>query len=905
MRRNTPASIELKKKDTQSKRKFDMMNILKNGKGRFGKCLRLNLVQKGAIDVRHLLTAAGLTFCLFGTSHAGYVWTENSIGNYGGTVHPWVSEDSISGKWVNAGTANVFEDDVNVTGGTNFTIDGASVSTEKIMRVEQGEGNTVFTIQNGGKFMTSNVITISDSSGKSTGTVSVSGGTLESTSEIRVGFHWQGYLNVMNGGTVSTTQNILVGGSEARKGIGHITIGGLDSQSNTGTLSAAVMNLGISGPGDSEMTINRGTVTLSTLNLGVSGATGDGNVYDSIVTVNPAGILTLSGNIVTGNHVERRGVVNAAGGNISANRIILSANAGTDSQMDLTGGTVQFRDRMVVGQLGTAELNVSGGTLVGSTVNDAGNTIYRSLFIGGNPDVETGNGEGTINVTGGEVIVNGLHVGTTHEGTLNISGSGSVQTYAEFNLGFKAGSDGTLNVSGGTLTLGNTLTVGFAGKGTMEVSGGLITGEKVSIKPLGTFRASGGNLASSVRLEGGSFLVSDTKTDAPVSYSNLIFNSGTGYIQNAKLVSNPKVGNTEPVLDVNSMLDVGEGGVVDSYGMFRLAQNNSGTLFIHDGGQVLFSGRFLVGDGPTRRGTIIVDGPGSLLESRSETQFGYHGSAEVYVRNGGTISGGNINLGLNNNAAEVAPSDLTIMGKDSLVSLTGTFNVGSNNQKSILHFVADSTGFGKLKANTLNRNTAKESEIRIALENPFTLFDSVPADGWQIVETATLTNWTAKASGLWDVTANGGNVTVKLSSDTQLADLIDGTDLRPANDLAFTGWTQMDIGADADLMLTLDGVSSEEEMLSFIEWFADELGGLEVQREGKNSLILQDYGDAEGIFAWDFETYNEMNGTNLSLAYLSAHGLAPTAANVPEPGTWSLMLLGIGLGFCRFVRNRK
>ncbi|MBE6427412.1 MAG: hypothetical protein E7028_02315 [Planctomycetaceae bacterium] len=83
------------------------------------------------------------------------------------------------------------------------------------------------------------------------------------------------------------------------------------------------------------------------------------------------------------------------------------------------------------------------------------------------------------------------------------------------------------------------------------------------------------------------------------------------------------------MLDINSTLDIGEGGVVNSYGMFRLAQSDSGTFFIHDGRQVLFSGRFLVGDAPAHRETIIVDGAENLLEPQFGRSLRAERSAET------------------------------------------------------------------------------------------------------------------------------------------------------------------------------------------------------------------------------------------------------------------------------------
>lgn len=835
---------------------------------------------------------------------AGYVWTENGEGNYSGTGAPWTIDESVEGKWVVSGTENAFSGDVNVTGGENFTIDGATVttsSTDKLIRVEQGAQSTVFTIQNGGKLITSNAVIISDNSGNSTGTLNVDGGTLESTNVIRVGYHWYGFLNVTNGGDVSTTNNIQVGGAEARKGIGAITVGGLDSETNSGSLTASALTLGVSGPGDSSLTINRGTVTLSTLNFGDANASSVGNTYDSILTINSAGALTVSGNLATGNHAERRGVVEVNGGTLSARQIFLSQNAGTDSVMTLSSGTVTFSERMTIGVRGTAEVNISGGKLVGVAVDENGNASYKTIFVGGDSNLtaETG-GVGVVNVSGGELIVNGLNIGAANQGTLSISGTGSVQTFAATNLGDKAGSSGTLNVSGGTLTLGMDMAVGNGGKGELNLSSGTVTGKSIVIYSNGNAFLSGGTILSSLNLNGGGLFFRDTQDGEVVSYQNISINNGTAYVTNAEVVPNSSTAQ----FNLNGTLDVGEGGILKFSEIFRHAQSKSATLLIHDGGQVLASGRLLVGDAAACRGTIIVDGAGSLLEGTSETRLGYHGSAEVYVQNGGTISGKVIDLGVNNNAADVLPSELNIIGKDSKVVCT-TLNVGSNNQKSILNFIADGSGFGSLTAETLNRNTAKESEINLGLKNPLTLFQDAPEGGWQIVEASTLKNWSVNQSGIWEATVDGGNVTVNFADSKEVATLRDGVTIHLTGDLAESGWAKVE-GEGLNILVTLDGVTDAEQMSELMELFSEEFGGASLEQSSDVSFLVSGVELFNDILAWDFNEFNSSNGASLALSSLSASLTESSdgGANVPEPASFWLLLVGI-LGTASVWRRQR
>ncbi|MGN1274757.1 MAG: hypothetical protein ACI4UF_09200, partial [Thermoguttaceae bacterium] len=262
-----------------------------------------------------------LTFAAPAVLMAGYVWTADGSGAYSGTAAPWVSDAAVTGKLVNSGTENTFTADINVTGAENFTIAGPGVvvTTEKITRVEQGNQTTTFAIQDGAAFKTTNVISISDATGQSVGYINVDGGTIESSSEIRVGFHHHGYLNVTNGGAVTTTGNLTVGGLDTRKGIGHVTVGGADSDTNTGSIKAANINVGMSSPATTEMTVNNGTVSAATFTLGANTANTDGEVHDVILNINAKGTVTLSGNFSAANHAQKNALINIDGGALDAN----------------------------------------------------------------------------------------------------------------------------------------------------------------------------------------------------------------------------------------------------------------------------------------------------------------------------------------------------------------------------------------------------------------------------------------------------------------------------------------------------------------------------------------------------------------------------------------------------------
>ena len=132
------------------------------------------------------------------------------------------------------------------------------------------------------------------------------------------------------------------------------------------------------------------------------------------------------------------------------------------------GGSVTTRNWTVVGRFGaTGELNISSGTF--------------SKQSGGNFIVADGNGSvGTVNQTGGTISVSSgefwLGQGGGSSGTYSMS-AGSLSANSWFAVG-RDGGTGTFNLSGGTVTKGGNgdIEIGGwnAGTGTMNVTGGLL-----------------------------------------------------------------------------------------------------------------------------------------------------------------------------------------------------------------------------------------------------------------------------------------------------------------------------------------------------------------------------------------------------------------------------------------------
>ena len=155
--------------------------------------------------------------------------------------------------------------------------------------------------------------------------------------------------------------------------------------------------------------------------------------------------------------------------------------------------------------VGTTSSSTVPGTLNSTgtfTLSDAGNittTAGNNVFVGFNGASATYSATptstGTFNMTGGTMtLTNTLFIvgsGTGATGVANISG-GTLQNATgvnvEYDIGRNAGT-GTMNISGTAVVKGNTFLIGAAGSignsGTLTVSGGSLTTNNITLSSSG------------------------------------------------------------------------------------------------------------------------------------------------------------------------------------------------------------------------------------------------------------------------------------------------------------------------------------------------------------------------------------------------------------------------------------
>ncbi len=282
-------------------------------------------------------------------------------------------------------------------------------------------------------------------------------------------------------------------------------------------------------------------------------------------------------------------------GSYSAYRLYVCRN-GTGDMAVNTSGTVKVFNDMYVGDSGTGTLKWDSGTLDRSgdggwlvigqggasgngTFNISGGTINAAndTVVG-----RTSGSTGNLNQAGGAYTTGGFWVGREGAtGTWTVSGASTQLTSTgEVYVGGGSGSTGTLQINAGTVALNNWVNVGRdGGDGTLEMTGGSMTVERALRIGFGT------NGFGTLTMSGGAKISAGTVSEFVVIGGNqgdgaaTVTDSGTSLSSAGEFY----VGNDTGSL---GQLTV-SGGTVSSGSWFGIGRNGStGTLTINGTGVV-------------------------------------------------------------------------------------------------------------------------------------------------------------------------------------------------------------------------------------------------------------------------------------------------------------------------------
>ena len=282
--------------------------------------------------------------------------------------------------------------------------------------------------------------------------------------------------NTSNTTYSGTLSDYSLGGTLTKVGAGTTILTGSNAYTFT-TISAGILQIGsntASGTLGTSNVVNNAALTfLRSDNFTVSNnLSGSGSVNINNGTISLAGSNTFAGTLYVNNGANLifNGNTNystvASGGR--------SINVTTNGTMIVTNNaTVILNGTLSLGALASTSsgnLNLSSGLLV-INGNEGSNTNYRALQIGEYPG-----GSSTFNMSGGSLFVTNGNVYLPWNATNSFwNMTGGNATVGGIIFGQAANEPGTLNLYGGTLSLGTTGMMAGAAANTVNLGGGTVT----------------------------------------------------------------------------------------------------------------------------------------------------------------------------------------------------------------------------------------------------------------------------------------------------------------------------------------------------------------------------------------------------------------------------------------------
>ncbi len=338
-----------------------------------------------------------------------------------------------------------------------------------------------------------------------------------------------GYINVFNNGNIfdlAPNDNAPLAISNGGTAVLNISSGNVSSGTNE-------MWIGQVGTG----TVNQtgGTITVGNwLVLGRNGGNGTWNMSGGVLNDNAGG----GGNFEIGE--DATDVFNLSGTAVvnSTSQIWIAQNGGTNGTWNMTGGTLNVHNWLAVSRNGgTGFLDISGGVInqdsngsitTGGTglITQTGGAINTSASGGGNNAIWIGEQgtSGTWNMSGGTASTGTLNIGQGVTGTVNLTpntGTGAAPAITATTLNIANNSNGTLNLSGGSITTTDTnVAVSNGSTGTLNLNtGGTLITNDIS---------KGGPGAAAINLNGGTLRAPSTGTDLIHGFTGTQVTLGAG-----------------------------------------------------------------------------------------------------------------------------------------------------------------------------------------------------------------------------------------------------------------------------------------------------------------------------------------------------------------------------------------
>lgn len=520
-----------------------------------------------------------------------------------------------------------------------------------------------------------------------------------------------------------------------------------------------------------------------------------------------------------------------------------------------TGGTTLINHNVTLNTSGATSYNIQLNPQATLEIQTGGELTCRFLNLADNSQTS----ERSFILTGGTATMQFLHV--------------SWNTSSETGIPLVDIRDGEMVVQNDTrndgLVIGYGTGTGLPSKGQMKMSGGTVNVTGVANFLIGLNNTGNGI----VEMTGGT--VSVTKdlrvgnngtgtlevTGGEITANNLIFGQaagglGTGIVGGGKITVKNEliVGNSSPLENTFEMTD----GEIQAARVFLGNNGGNGTWKLSGGMvDVTQSGYKDIYVGNWGLGTLILDGDATL--KANTLTLGHH---------------------------ITATSRWDIIGGGSTIDL-GILKTGGSTTGAKVNFTVDASGISTIQADTLTLKVGTELNVGT----------DIAGFGLE-KETLTLIQTT---------NGQGGNLATITVSSPLLAEAVKGE-----NDLTIAwnpdaeqnfgerfGWFSLNPWKEEGIHdFRLETNLSGEELEDLALWLAEKTGyTTEVAMGG--IYVLGDFPAAD-VFAWDFATFEDAN------AVLTGLGVNRAQSDLPEPGTFSLILLGMtGWYFLRGWGRKK
>ena len=676
--------------------------------------------------------------------------------------------------------------------------------------------------------------------------------------------------------------------------------------------------------------------TQESLTVENAAVTFDGKVRDnSSLTINAGGTVNIQGGLwlANGNYTPSLTINPGGTPDVTGESSYISDNKSAVSTVIINGGTMNFPNGNLVnfGHHGaiTMELKNNGrlestGTIVfgagdkGSastnipaerilTIGTSGSSEDQSVLQAKSFSIGS-HANGKVILESGSILSDStIFVGQYQTGTL-IANGGTIRSGSEFSVGHEAGSHGILDLKNVQLDISGK-PIYFGNQGTADVR---IENSTLNASSMVVANVAGANGTvlikdSAVTLtsaepffhKSGKLTLDNVTLNSSIMQNTYVWGSqsvdSVTELKNMTLTFNGNFRiNSAAGAGNSSTMIVGEGGHLELKNGFWMANaaNMTANLEIRDGGKVSVKGTAYLADHRSGAYAKAVVSGGTF--QAEILNLGWWGPMDVEVSNGGTISASSITFNSNTGSdpADTRTGDLTISGAGSKFESSGTIIFGNTSRDKVtVNLQAAETGFGLISAqgniSSANVDYVLDAAAPIIFQNGYSAENGIAlmtSGGTISAFSGTLTSgdWTASLS------ADKKTVSAKRNSNALGTVSANGPELQLKTP-AESGWVWIDAESTDpfQLTMTVDGLGDMDSMTAFVDILNESFTTFRAEAVSEQQVLLTDLGSgfSDAMFAWDLSTLSSAGFNDLAIIGFSGQ-------NVPEPGTWILLLSG-------------